>query len=94
MELVHDIFFFGLFDVQNMEKCVTNIINLLDIILKKYKTWANIVARVQIIVFSILYSYFEVVVHGTVVRYIFFGFFDVQTIKKFCHEIINVLDII
>ena len=40
MEMVHDIFVFGFFNIQAMEKCVMKIINVLDIILEKCRTWA------------------------------------------------------
>ena len=45
-----------------------------------------LVASVQIIVFSILYSYFEVVLHGNDAQYFSFGFSDVQTMEKMGHE--------
>jgi len=49
-----------------------NIINVFDIIKKNAEhVHLSIVAKVQIILFFILFSYFEVVVHGTGAQYIF-----------------------
>ena len=60
----------------NTKEYTFNIINLTS------------VTRVQIIVFSILYFYFEVVFHGTGARYILFLLFDVQTMEEVCHKYI------
>ena len=77
------------------KKCVTNIINVLDIIWKNVEHgYLSIVVRVQIIIILILCSYFDVVVHRNGARYIFFGFFDIQTVEKSVTNIIIVFDII
>ena len=67
MKLVYDMFFLGFFDVKLWKKGVTNISNVLDIILKKNAKHRHLsfVARVQIIIVFILFFYFEVVVHET-----------------------------
>jgi len=88
MELVHDIIFFLFFDVQNIEKCVTNIINIFDIIWKKCRTWILKHSckgpnhNFFLICTCILRCYSMELVH----EIIFFGFFDVQTIEKMSHK--------
>ena len=79
-----------------MENCVTIIINVLRINLKKNAEHGHlsIVARVQIIVFSILCYYFEMVVHGTGAWYIFFASLALNLWKKCVTNIINMLVII
>ena len=39
MEMVHDIFFLDSLTINIREKCLTNIINVFDIISKKFETW-------------------------------------------------------
>ena len=49
MKLVHDIFFLDSLTFKIWKNCVTNIINVLDIILKKMQNIGTLVARVKII---------------------------------------------
>jgi len=66
-------FFFVSLTFKLWKKCVMNIINVLDIILKKYRTWTlkHSCKDPNHNFFLILCSYFEVVVHGTGARYLF-----------------------
>ena len=53
-----------------------------------------IVASVQIIIFSISCSYFEVVVHGTSAQYFFLDSLTINIREKCVMNIINVFDVI
>ena len=83
MKLVHDIFFWILWRLKYRKKCVTDIYNVLEIIKKNTaQGHLSFVASVQIIVFSIFVSYFEIVVHGTDTWYIFLGILWILNCKN------------
>jgi len=73
MEMVHDIFLFEFFHVQSMENVCHEHHKFFGHSFKKMQNMGTcLVPSVQITIFSISSTYFEVVVQGTSAQYFFF----------------------